>query len=454
MTQHNYDYDYFVIGGGSGGVRSARIASGHGAKVGLAEGKYLGGTCVNVGCVPKKLFAYASDYGPAFADAKGFGWESEEPTFNWSTLIKNKDKEINRLNDIYENLLKNTGVTTYDSMARFKDEHTLLIDGKEITVNKILIATGGKPRKPSYKGAEHAIISDDAFYLDTLPHHVVIEGGGYIAVEFAHIFHGLGAKVTLIYRGKQILRGFDDDIREFLSLEMQKQGINIIFKANINKIERKNDQNTVFLDNKDKISCDLVLSAIGRVPNIENLGLENTNVIHKDNGQVVVNDDYQTNIPHIYAVGDVTDRVNLTPVALNEGHVLADHLFNNQPERVVSYENIPTAVFSNPPIGTVGLSEAEARNKGHYIDIYKSTFKPMRHTLSGRDEKTFMKLIVDKETDKVLGVHMCGADAPEILQGIGIAVIAGATKADFDRTIGIHPTAAEEFVTMREPVKA
>ena len=451
MTEHSYDYDYFVIGAGSGGVRSARIASGHGAKVGIAEGWHYGGTCVNIGCVPKKLFAYASDYGPAFEDARGFGWSAENIRFNWKTLTENKDREISRLNGIYKNLLKNTGVTAYDGMASFKDAHTVIVNGEEITADKILIATGGTPRKPSYDGAEHVIVSDDAFYLDDLPEHVVIEGGGYIAVEFAHIFHGLGAKVTIIYRGEQILRGFDGDIRGFLTEEMEKQGINVILKTNITKIAQNSDKKAVFTDKNGEIECDLILSAIGRVPLSQSLNLSNAKIDAKPNGQIIVNDDYQTNIDNIYAVGDVTDRLNLTPVALAEGHVLADRLFNNQPERSVSYDNIATAVFSNPPIGTVGLSEDEALAKGHAITIFKSTFKPMRHTMSGRDEKTFMKLIVDTKTDKVLGVHMCGADAPEILQGIGIAIIAGATKADFDRTIGIHPTTAEEFVTMRTP---
>lgn len=450
---NKYDYDYFVIGAGSGGVRSARIAAGHGAKVAIAEGRHFGGTCVNIGCVPKKLFAYASDYGPAFEDAEGFGWNADNVTFNWKTLIENKNKEINRLNKIYESLLQNSGVTIYDGMARFKDTHTIVVNDEEISADKILIATGGKPRRPTYEGAEHAIVSDNAFYLENFPKHVVIEGGGYIAVEFAHIFHGLGAEVTLIYRGEQILRGFDDDIREFLTEEMEKQGINIILGANIDKIIENNGQKTVFLNNKDEISCDLVFSAIGRIPLTEDLGLENTEIEHKDNGQIIVNDTYQTNIPHIYAVGDVTDHVNLTPVALAEGHWLADTLFGGIERPAPSYENIPTAVFSNPPIGTVGLTETQARDQEHEIGIYKSTFKPMRHTLSGRDEKTLMKLIIDQKSDKVLGAHMCGADAPEILQGIGVAIIGGATKADFDRTIGIHPTAAEEFVTMRTPAK-
>ena len=446
---HSFDYDYFVIGGGSGGVRSARIAAGHGAKVGMAEGKDLGGTCVNVGCVPKKLFAYASDYHAMFEDAKGYGWNAEKPTFDWSTLITNKNKEINRLNGIYENMLKNSGVTVLKDYATFIDDHTLQVGDKKITADKILIAVGGEPRRPTYEGAEHAIISDEAFYLKTLPKSVVVEGAGYIAVEFAHIFHGLGVETTLIYRGNGILNGFDEDIREFLALEMQKQGVKIILEANITKISDNNGQKTVSTDKNHEISCDLIFSAIGRVPKVENLGLNAAGIDHKTNGQVIVNDAYQTNIDHIYAVGDVTNRVNLTPVALAEGHWLADHLFTRNQRPTPSYEDIPTAVFSNPNIATVGLTEAQAHDRGHEVDIYKSNFKPMRHTLSGRDERTLMKLIVDKKTDKVLGVHMCGADSPEIMQGVGIAMQCGVTKADFDRTIGIHPTSAEEFVTMR-----
>ena len=445
----SYDYDYFVIGAGSGGVRSSRIAAGHGVKVGIAEAANLGGTCVNVGCVPKKLLAYASDFGPAIQDAKGFGWKIDNVTFDWGTLIANKDIEISRLNGIYETILKNAGVDLIRGYAKFVDAHKLDIDGKIVTADKIMIATGGKPRKPSYKGAEHAIVSDDAFYLNELPKHVVIEGAGYIGVEFAHIFHGMGSKVTLIHRGDQILRGFDQEIRDFLALEIKKQGIKIILDTNIDEITQKNEKKHVKTDHNDVIECDLVLSAIGRVPYTQNLGLDNAKIAHKENGQIIVNEDYQTNIPHIYAVGDVTDRVQLTPVAIAEGHVLADRLFNNQPERMVSYNNIATAVFSNPPIGNVGLTEENARKKYSNIRCFTANFKPMIHTLSGRDERTFMKLVVDQDTDIVVGAHICGRDAPEMMQAIGIAVNCKATKADFDRTIGIHPTSAEEFVTMR-----
>lgn len=444
-----YDYDYFVIGAGSGGVRSSRIAASHGAKVGIAEAAHLGGTCVNVGCVPKKLLAYASDFGPAFEDARGFGWTADNIRFDWQTLIDNKDKEIKRLNNIYQTILKKAGVALLRGHARFMDAHTLDIDGKTVTAEKILIATGGKPRTPDYKGAEHVIVSDEAFYLKEQPEHIVIEGAGYIGVEFAHIFHGMGSEVTLIHRGDQILRGFDQEIREFLANEMQKQGINLILEANIDEISTQGDKKQVKTDKNHQIDCDIVLSAIGREPYTQELDLQNAQITHKENGQIIVNDDYQTNIPHIYAIGDVTDRVNLTPVAIAEGHVLADRLFNNQSDRTVSYENIPTAVFSNPQIGTVGLTEEEARLKYNNIKCFTSDFKPMLHTLSGRDERTFMKLIVDQDTDIVVGAHICGKDAAEMTQALGIALNCGATKADFDRTIGIHPTSAEEFVTMR-----
>ncbi|MEM9469389.1 MAG: glutathione-disulfide reductase [Pseudomonadota bacterium] len=444
----NYDYDYFVIGAGSGGVRSARIAASHGVKVGIAEGAALGGTCVNIGCVPKKLLAYASDFGPAFEDAQGYGWSAENIQFDWKTLIQNKDREIERLNGIYNNILENAGVDIISGFARFIDAHTLDVDGRKIKAEKILIATGGKPRKPDYKGAEHAIVSDDAFYLNELPEHVVIEGGGYVAVEFAHIFHGLGSKVTIIYRKDRVLRSFDHEISDFLMNEMKKQGINLHLNTHIEEISENNGKKIVKTNKNDEISCDLAFSAIGRVPNTHNLGLEDIN-IEQEKGKILVNEGYQTNIPHIFAVGDVTDRVQLTPVAIAEGHWLADTLFGNIDRPAPSYENIPTAIFSNPPIGTVGLSEEQAKEKYNNIRCFRSDFKPMIHTLSGRDERTFMKLVVDQDTDKVVGAHICGKDSPEMMQAIGVAIQCGATKADFDRTIGIHPTSAEEFVTMR-----
>lgn len=444
---HNFDYDYFVIGGGSGGVRSARIASTHGAKVGIAEGKHWGGTCVNVGCVPKKLFTYAADYGPSFDDAQGYGWSAENVSFDWQKLLNNKDAEIKRLNGIYGDLLGNAGVTTYEGYASFKDAHTVIVNGEEITADKFLIAVGGAPRAPSYEGAEHTLNSDDMFALDKSPKHIVIEGGGYIAVEFAHIFHGLGCHVTITYRKAPLIKNFDSDIAQFLTDEMKKQGITLQLETKIQKVE-KTDALSVTLDNGTIIECDAVLSAIGRVPHTHNLGLENITLDQALNKQIIINDDYQTSLPHIYAVGDVSNKMNLTPVAIAEGHILADRLFGKEDERQASFDNIPTAVFSSPQIGTVGLSEEHARDKGHTVKTYTSTFTPMRHRLSGRDEKTMMKLIVDENTDKVIGAHMCGLDAAEMMQGIGIALQCGATKADFDRTIGIHPTSAEEFVTM------
>jgi glutathione reductase (NADPH) len=445
---HNFDYDYFVIGGGSGGVRSARIAASHGAKVGIAEGKYWGGTCVNVGCVPKKLFTYAADYGSTFKEAEGYGWSVKGASFNWQTLLKNKNKEIERLNQIYAGLLGNAGVTSYEEYASFKDEHTILVNGEEITSEKFLIAVGGIPRHPIYEGAEHTINSDQVFYIDKLPEHIVIEGGGYVAVEFAHIFHGLGCKVTITYRKDVMVRDFDHDIAEFLTDEMKKQEIDFHLQTNIQKVE-KGDRLSVTLDKGEIIECDMVLSAIGRVPNIEKLDLKKTAVETLADGRIKINEHYQTSVEHIYAVGDVTNKIQLTPVAIAEGHILADRLFKKGDERQANFDNIPTAVFSNPEIGTVGLSEKQALDKGHDIEIFKIIFKPMRHTLSGRDEKTMMKLIIDKKTDKVLGAHMCGADAAEMMQGIAVAIQCGATKADFDRTIGIHPTSAEEWVTMR-----
>lgn len=445
MSKHKFDYDYFVIGAGSGGVRSARIAAGHGAKVGIAEGRFLGGTCVNIGCVPKKLMAYAADYHAQFEDAVGYGWSSAQPTFNWKTLIQNKDKEIERLNGIYKNLLENAGVTIHGAYASFIDKNTLKVGDKTITADKILIATGGTPRRLDFDGADHMIVSDDAFYLDALPDHVLIYGAGYIAVEFAHIFHGLGAKVTMVYRGDNILRGFDDDIRTHLRDEMVKQGIHLIPETVIQSIDKNNRLN-VTLSNGETITCDQAMAAIGRDAKTDNLNMP---AIGLTDGTIDTNDKYQTQIDNIYAVGDVTGRVELTPVAIKEGHWLADTLFGDIDRPIPSYDNIPTAVFSRPNIGTVGLSEADAIKKGHNVKCYTSNFKPMVHTLSKRDERTFIKLVVDAKTDKVLGVHVCGLDSPEMLQGFGVGIKAGATKAIFDETIGIHPTSAEELVTMR-----
>ncbi|MFB3100924.1 MAG: glutathione-disulfide reductase [Gammaproteobacteria bacterium] len=447
----NFDYDLFVIGAGSGGVRAARIASSFGARVVITEDRYLGGTCVNVGCVPKKLLVYASHFSEDFENAKGFGWMTGSSNFNWQALIENKNTEIARLNGVYEKILDSAGVERIDGHGILIDEHTIAVNGKHYSAERILISTGGWPSIPDIPGKEHIISSNEAFFLDRLPEKIIIVGGGYIAVEFAGIFNGLGVDTTLLYRGPLFLRGFDQDVREFLAEEMRKKGIKLKFETNVDSIEKIDSQLQVNLTDKTSLFADLIMYATGRKPNTEDMGIEALGISLDKNSAIVVNDQYQTNIPSIYAVGDVTNRVNLTPVALAEGMSLARKLYDNE-NSPVDYENIPTCVFSQPNIGTVGLIEEQAREKYHQIDVYKSSFTPMKHTLSGDDEKTFMKLIVDRATDRVIGVHMVGPEAGEIIQGIGIAMKAGASKADFDKTIGIHPTTAEEFVTMREPV--
>jgi glutathione reductase (NADPH) len=448
-----YQYDLFVIGAGSGGVRAARMSSGLGAYVAIAEDRYLGGTCVNVGCVPKKLFVYASHLSEEIENARGFGWSIGNSNFDWSTLIKNKNTEIKRLNGVYKKLLDNTGVETIHSRATIVDEHTVEVEGQQITAERILVATGGWPSIPEIPGKEHIISSNEAFFLESLPEKIIIVGGGYIAVEFAGIFHGLGVDTTLLYRGPLFLRGFDEDIRRALADEMQKKGIKIKFNSNISEIEKNNDEQLIAtLEDGERLDAGQIMYATGRTPVTNNLGLEKVSIVLDKDNAIKVNDQYQTNVPSIYAIGDVTNRVNLTPVALAEGMVLAKRLFGNE-DKDVDYENIPTCVFSQPNIGTVGLTEEEAREKYDDIELYKSSFRPMKLSLSDSDEKTFMKLIVDKASDLVVGVHMLGPDAGEIIQGIGIALKAGATKKVFDSTIGIHPTAAEEFVTMRDPVK-
>ena len=449
MADKKYDFDYFVIGGGSGGVRSARIAASHGAKVALAEGRFFGGTCVNIGCVPKKLMAYAADYHAHFEDSVGFGWSYDHPTFDWPTLIRNKNNEIKRLNGIYLSLLEKAGVEIFNSYASFIDPHTIEVDGKTITADKILIATGGTPVMPDFDGADLMMVSDDMFYLDTLPRHIVIYGAGYIAVEFAHIMHGLGSRVTMIYRGDKPLRGFDEDIRTHLEKEMEKQGITLKSETVIQSIRQTDHGLRLDLSDGTTLDCDVALSAIGRKAKVDNLNLPAAGVRLSRHGTIEVNTHYQTTADHIFAVGDVTGGMELTPIAIKEGHWLADTLFGGIKRPAPSYEAIPTAVFSRPAIGVVGLTEAEARDKGYDIKIYKSDFKPMVHTLSKRDERTLMKLIVDEKTDRVIGLHMVGLDSPEILQGFAVAIKAGATMAVFDETIGIHPTSAEELVTLR-----
>lgn len=444
---HSYDYDFLVIGAGSGGVRASRIAASHGARTAVVEHQALGGTCVNVGCVPKKLFVIASHFGELFEASKGYGWQPGEPTFNWQTLLQNKNKEIERLNGIYENLLAKAGVDILHGYARFKDEHTVQIDEQDITAEKILIAVGGHPTVPDFPGKEHVVTSNELFYLDKLPEKIIIVGGGYIAVEFAGIFNGLGVDTTLIYRRELPLRGFDEDIRAHLATEMQQRGIKLLSEQNIAKVEKDNGFTATLLDGST-LQADLIAYATGRAANTQNLGLENINVETKDSGAISINDDYQTSVPNIYAIGDVTDRIQLTPVAIKEGHVLADNLFNKQ-SRHISYDDVPTAIFSQPPIATVGLTEAEASAQGHAVKVYSSSFRPMINTLGGSQSKTLMKLVVDEKSDKVLGLQMIGDEAAEIVQGFAVALKAGATKATFNATIGIHPSSAEEFVTMR-----
>jgi len=446
-----YDYDLYVIGAGSGGVRCARMSASYGARVAVAEELYLGGTCVNVGCVPKKLFSYGSHYPAAFEDAAGYGWNVGESTLDWKRLIENKNREIERLNGIYRTILGNSGVTIHEARATLKDAHTVLVDGEEVTADKILVATGGWPTVPDFPGKEHAITSNEAFFLEDFPKRVIMVGGGYIAVEFAGILHGYGAHVTQLYRGDMFLRGFDQDLRSHLAAEMLKQGVDLRFNANIASLEKTADGIVATLEDGSTLEADVVMYATGRAPNTRNIGLEELGVEMKKDGSIVVDDQFKTSVDNIYALGDVIDRFQLTPVAIAEAMVLSGNLFNGQ-NLSTDYADIPTAVFSHPNIGTVGLSEEQAREKYADIDVYKSDFKPMLHTLSGRDERTLMKLIVDKASDRVVGCHMVGPDAGEIIQGMGVALKAGATKAQFDATVGIHPTAAEEFVTMREPV--
>lgn len=447
----NYDYDFFVIGAGSGGVRASRIAANLGAKVAVAEERYLGGTCVNVGCVPKKLFVYGSHFSEEFEAAAGFGWTIGENSFDWSTLRDNKTREIERLNGVYERLLNNAGVDIIDGKGVLIDPHTVQVGDKCYSAKKILIAVGGWPVVPDIPGKGHIISSNEVFYMEDFPKRVIVVGGGYIAVEFAGIFNGLGSETHLLYRRELFLRGFDQDIREFTASEMRKKGVNLHFNSNITEIVKQEDGTLLAsLTDGSKIEVDAIMYATGRQPKTENLGLENTSVQLNEKGAIVVDDHFQTHEPSVYAVGDVIDRVQLTPVALAEGMALARNLFGSQQNKV-DYDFIPTAVFSQPNIATVGYNEEEAKQHFESIAVFKSEFKHMKHTLSGIDERTFMKLLVDQHSDQVIGAHMVGADAGEIIQGLAVAIKAGATKADFDLTIGIHPTAAEEFVTMREP---
>ncbi len=454
----SFDFDLFVIGGGSGGVRASRMAAQRGARVALAEAggtAMLGGTCVNMGCIPKKLYSYAAQFAESFEESHGFGWEGAAPTLNWATLKANRKNELSRLNGIYLNMLNGAGVKVINGFASLIDAHTVEIDGRRHTAKNILIATGGTPSVPHFKGREHVVTSNEMFDLDPFPKRLLVVGGGYIACEFASIFNGLGAKVTQLYRGELVLRGFDDEVRAFLSGEMVKAGVNLRLGCDVVAVSRADDGLHVTINSGDVIVADTVLYATGRVPNVRGMGLEALGINQGKDAAIVVNDDYQTNVPSIFALGDVTARVQLTPVALGEAMVLVDYLFGPQAgksKRNMSYEFIPTAVFTHPNIGTVGYSESMAREKFGNVTVYRSEFKALKHTLSGSTERTLMKLIVEDATDRVVGLHMVGADAGEIVQGFAVAMKAGATKAAFDSTIGIHPTAAEEFVTMREPV--
>lgn len=450
----SYDFDLFVIGAGSAGVRAARFSAGFGARVAVAESRYLGGTCVNVGCVPKKLMVYGAHYSEDFEQAKGYGWSSGEAHFDWPTLIANKNREISRLNGVYRKLLDNSGVTLVEGHARLRGPHEVEINGQVHTAEHIMIATGGWPQVPQIPGREHAITSNEVFFLEQMPKRVVVVGGGYIAVEFASIFNGLGADVSLMYRGELFLRGFDESVRTHLHEELAKREMDIRFKTEINSIEKLADGTLqLSLNDGSSFNTDCVFYATGRRPMLDNLGMDTVNVELDDKGFIKVNGDYQTTEPSIIAVGDIIGRVQLTPVALAEGMAVARRLFKPEQYRPVDYRHIPTAVFSLPNIGTVGLTEAEAMKDGYEVQVFESKFRPMKLSLTDNQERTLMKLVVDAKTDRVLGCHMVGPDAGEIIQSLAIALKAGATKQIFDDTIGVHPTAAEEFVTMRTPAR-
>jgi glutathione reductase (NADPH) len=449
----NYDFDLFVIGAGSGGIATARRAAQYGAKVGIVEFDRLGGTCVNRGCIPKKLMVYAGHFPEKFEEAKGYGWSAVESTLDWTKMITSVRDEVTRLNGIYQNMLDNSKVQVFEGYGKFVDPHTIAIGDTKVTAEKILIAVGGHPVKPDIPGMEYTMVSDDIFNLPQQPKRIVIIGGGYIGVEFACIFNGLGSEVTLITRGHRILRGFDEDIRNEVQEGMERHGIRVINigDGRLKAIEKTDEGLKIFLDGDTEavaVADCISLTAIGRIPNIQDLGIENTKVEIK-NGAIAVDEFSQTTESHIFAVGDCTDRINLTPVAIAEGRAFADTHFGGK-DKKMSYENIPTAVFATPEAATVGLSEAEAREKyGDEIEVYRSKFRPMYYVLPGKQEKTLIKVIVDKKTDKVVGAHMVGNYAAEIMQGVAIAVKMGATKADFDATVAIHPSSAEEFVLLR-----
>lgn len=452
------NFDLVVIGAGSGGVRAARIAATLGARVAIVEGRFFGGTCVNVGCVPKKMFAYASEFSSMAELAENYGFNAEVGAVNWPQLRANKDREISRLNCIYEKLLDGAGVTIFRGYGQVTAVNTVTVNDQALIAKHIIVATGGQPFMPDILGAEHALLSDDLFVLPALPKTAVVVGGGYIACEFASILNGLGVQVEQIYRGELFLRGFDDDIRQHVATSMAADGITLRFNTDVTAIEKNDDGKTVRLSDNSVLQIDEVFYATGRVPKVSNL-FSGVEVATKPNGAILVNDQFETNVPGVYAIGDVIDRVQLTPVALAEGMWLANHLFANSAANTstsghaaekVDYANIPTAVFSHPNIATIGLSQSQALEKHSVIRVYRSTFRPLRYTLGDIQQRTMMKLIIDDATDRVVGLHMAGEEAAEIVQGFAVAVRMGATKADFDRTIGIHPTSAEEFVTLRQ----
>lgn len=450
--QQQYDYDLLVIGAGSAGVRLARMAAQFKVRVAVVESRYMGGTCVNVGCVPKKLFVYAAQFSSEVEAAAGFGWQVPEPVFDWSVLRDNKTREIERLNQIYGNLLDNSGVTVLRDHARIVDPHRVQVGDQVVSCERIAITTGGWPQKNSYPGAELAITSNDVFSLERLPERVLVEGGGYIAVEFAGIFNGLGCSTELIYRGPLFMRGFDEDLRHFLAAQMREKGVDLRFNSEIQSITKSSNGLQVQFVDGAITEVDCVFSALGRRPMLDDLGLENTAVCLTEAGTVAVNEHFQTDEPSIYALGDVVGHKALTPVALEEAMALARFLYDGQ-NALLDYDKVPTAVFSQPELATVGLSETEAKARGYQVQIFRSEFRPLKHTLSGLGERAMIKLVVDQPSQRVLGCHMVGEHGAEIMQGLAVAINMGATKQDFDRTLGIHPSLAEEFVTMRQPVK-
>jgi glutathione reductase (NADPH) len=451
---NDFDYDLLVLGGGSGCVRAARMAAQRGARVALVEAAALGGTCVNVGCIPKKLYSYAAHYGAAFGEAAGFGWHVEPPRFDWATLKANRATEIARLNGIYRDLLKGAGAEIVTGWGQLEDAHTLRVGERRLRGQHVLIATGGTPFMPDIAGSELAVSSDQMFDLDPFPKRLVVVGGGYIACEFASIFRKLGSEVVQLQRGGRVLSAFDEDISRFLASEMGKTGIDLRLNAQLERIARHKGGLHLTLADGTLLDADTVLFATGRKPNTAGIGLDALGVRRDDKGHIEVDRHYRSSVPSIHALGDVSTRVPLTPVATAEAMALVDHLFGplpGQAARTVSYDNIPTAVFTHPPVGTVGLSEAAARARFGEVRVFRTEFKPLQHTLSGSSERVLMKLVVDAASDRVVGLHMVGPEAGELVQGFAVALRAGATKAQFDSTIGIHPTAAEEFVTMREP---